>query len=101
MEAMTTTLMPQKPGHWTEYVLLALPDAVLSNDEPGVPAVTLTLEPDLEVEFREVVGEKGIIAAVLQEIDKDHSIASETVLYEDMIGKLLEWIMDWFDAYIE
>jgi hypothetical protein len=101
-----TTLMPQRPGHWTEAVLLAFPDAALTNDAPvpGVLHVTLPLADDLEIEFREdpfaLPDALEVFSANLQEYDADHHLIAEEPLYEAPdVESLLEETQPWVERY--
>lgn len=99
-----TTLMPEKPGHWTEAVLLAFPDASLSQEPDQPLSVTLVLEDDLEVEFAPVPFDpEEHLAAVLQEYDSWGTLQDETVLYEahdieTLLGEMVPWVETYLGA---
>lgn len=108
------TLQPQSPGHWTEAVLLAFPDAVLTNDYPeaGVLHVTLILETDLEIEFKrdefrledapESFTATLMEYAPTEEDSTDLHLDHQVALYESTdIDILCESTRDWVEHYLE
>ena len=99
-------LIPQSPGHWTEVVLMAFPEAQLTNDAPvpGILHVTLVLAPDLEIEFRRdeftLDPDLAVFSANLLEYNEVRGLESEAVLVESSdLELLLEHVREWVDGY--
>lgn len=103
-----TTLIPEAPGHWTEAVLLAFPDAAITNDYPhaGVLHVTLSLAEDWEIEFRRdeftLPDAPQSYSANLQSFDKDHHLQDEELLYEASdVDVVCEETRHWVERYYD